>query len=77
VQFNSQQLFTDLELPENKVSWDLDGNGSVDQKDKVNFTNLYQDPQLYYIYYNLPGLSTDYYGFALRVQQDDRAGCTV
>lgn len=78
LQFDVTRIFSDLWLPENKIVWDINGDGINDKIDKVNFTYTYTQPKLQYAYFSLPGLREWlYYKFDLRVDQWDVPGCTI
>ena len=76
VSINAQKIFTDLWLTDVNIARDLDGNGTIDKKDRADFTQYYLTPKLYSIYYTLPNF--DYTFVAkVRVNAGDVPLCKV
>lgn len=77
VEFDGTKIFTDLELPENKIEWDFDWDQKVDLKDKSLVRYEYKQPGRYEITYTLPWYSDFKYYFALRTSESDVPPCEM
>lgn len=76
VNVNAQKIFTDLGLTDVNITWDMDGNGSIDKTNRADFTQYYLNPKLYSIYYNIPWF--DYtFVLKLRVNAWDVPPCAI
>lgn len=80
VEFDGEDLFTNLWVPDNKIRWDFDWDGNVDKEDKAVLTFSYNIPKLYDVYFSLPSLYPDssiYYTFKLRVNESWTSQCSI
>ncbi len=51
---DAQKIFTDLNIPTIQILWDMDGNGSIDKQNRVNFTYYFDEAKLYNAYFSIP-----------------------
>ena len=77
ITIDAQSLFTDLNIPNIAIRRDMDGNGSVDKSDKVNFTYYYDTAKLYTMYYQIPSLGDGRYLMRFRVNAGDVPACRL
>lgn len=77
VSLNAQQIFTDLQLPAIKITWDLENDNVVDRQDTALVNTTFNKPGLSTIVYTLPTLSSYKYVLPLRVSQWDVPVCIV
>lgn len=77
VTFDASDVFKDLALPNYKVVWDVDGDGSSDSADQANFTYIYKKAQAYVVVVRFPELNDYMYAFPLRAEQSDVPVCEI
>lgn len=79
-QFKANKVFTDLQLWENKILRDMDGNGNIDITDNSIFKYPFNEAKLNYIYYKLPnyiGYEDTWFQIPVRIEESDVAGCKL
>lgn len=77
VLFDASAVFKDLGLSDYKISWDFDGDGTLDKQNTVATTFVYNEAKLYNIYLRFPDLNNYIYTFPIRVEQSDIPVCEV
>lgn len=77
VRFDASQVFSDLELPNYLVIWDINWDGSVDEQNVSSFTTSYKEAKLYSVAVRFPELNDYVYSFPLRVEQSDVPICEI
>lgn len=80
VDVRAQTLFSELELPEDKIAWDFDGDEVADIIDNASFTYPFDQSKLHTIAYQLPGhpdYNETWFTFDLRVIESELAQCGI
>jgi hypothetical protein len=76
IRFDAQALISDLQLPTNDITWDIDNDGVFERTEDVVFSENFILSKLHTINYTI-GTSPYTYTFDLRVQQSDVPICMV
>lgn len=80
VDIKAQLLFTDLWLSEDRILWDLNGDGGVDLENNAAFEYPFGDSKLHTISYQLPNYpryANTRFTFDVRVVESELARCTL
>jgi hypothetical protein len=75
-----QNLFTDLDLINDKIIWDFDQDGKEDYVDNTAFEHAYTESRLHTVSYRLPEhprRSDTWFTFDLRVVESELASCDL
>lgn len=76
--FDSTKLFTDFQLNEYAIQWDLNGDGTFDKSNITTFSHQFRDPKVQSIYYTLPGLKPNHiYQIDMRLLQSEVPICVL
>lgn len=80
--FDAQKIFTDLNIPNINIIWDIDWDNNIDKENKVNFTYYLNEPKLYNTYFSIPALQLPwvwnvYYLMRYRVNAWDIPLCNI
>lgn len=75
--FDIGKVFSDFQLNEYKLFWDLDADGSYDKQDDVSFAHRFRNPQVHTVYYTIPALGNYIYPLSFRVEQSDVPICDL
>jgi len=71
ITYDASSVFTDFQLPDYKVVWDVDGDGVADKSDLSTYTHLYTWASKYYAKVKYPWLNDHIYIIPIRVEQSD------
>ncbi|UFX83377.1 PKD domain-containing protein [Candidatus Absconditicoccus praedator] len=77
LRFDAGDVFTDLNLPNINIEWDLNGDGDIDVEDTSSVTHTISDPGVSEIRYRLPDVSDKFYSIRLRTQESNAPACDV
>lgn len=78
--FDAKKIFSDLNLKENLIIWNFDGeNDDASKENKAFFSHTFPEWQLYTVYYRLPwsAFPRYYYSYPIRTLQSDVPLCTL
>lgn len=75
--FNASDVFKDFALPEYKIVWDVDGDGTPDGTDQTSLIHIYKQAKVYNVIMRFPGINNYQYTFPLRVEQSDVPVCEI
>lgn len=76
----ANKIFSDLWLKNNRIDWDLTGNGQVDLSENSIIRHVFENPWLQTIYYRLPERTTYnqiWFPLTVRVDESDATACTI
>ena len=78
--FDAKKIFSDLNLKENLIIWNFDGEtDDIAKENKAFFSHTFPEWQLYTVYYRLPWSAYPryYYSYPIRTLQSDVPLCTL
>ncbi|USN54345.1 MAG: hypothetical protein H6765_07380 [Candidatus Peribacteria bacterium] len=68
-------------MGEDRIEWDLDGDGQTDLQDNASFSYTFDDPRLHTVNYRLPSLASKFantwFTFDMRVVESELARCDI
>lgn len=77
LRFDAGDVFTDLNLPNINIEWDLNWDWDIDVEDTSSVTHTISDPWVSEIRYRLPDVSDKFYSIRLRTQESNAPACDV